>query len=120
MATRPPELYGIPISEIARICHVSLKTAARWKAGSTCPPTSALLLLVGDLGCLDSEWSGWKVRKGVLCSPEGWEIGMSQVLAVPLMRQQIAAYQAEVRKLEAIPQQPEIAEWPDWVFEKLA
>lgn len=45
---------------------------------------------------------------------------MSQVLAVPLMRQQIAAYQAEVRKLEAIPQQPEIAEWPDWVFEKLA
>ena len=120
MSERPPEIYGIPISELARICRVSLKTAARWKAGATCPPKSALMLLLGDLGCFDSAWAGWRVRKGVLHSPEGWEIGVNQVLAVPLMRAQIAAYQLEQRKLEAMPQQPEIADWPEWVFEKLA
>lgn len=120
MAPRPPEIYGIPISEIARICRVSLKTAARWKAGTTCPPKSACLLLLGDLGCLDSEWAGWRVNRGVLYSPEGWEISVTMIMGVPLMRQMIAAYQAQERKLEAMTGQPEIADWPEWVFEKMA
>lgn len=124
MASRPPEIYGIPIKELARICHVSLKTAARWKAGTTCPPKSALMLLLGDLGCLDSEWSGWRVRKGVLHSPEGWEISRNDVLATPLMRQQLAAYQSELRqiqeRLDAMPEQPAPAEWPEWINEMRA
>lgn len=120
MAPRPPELYGIPISEIARICRVSIKTATRWKAGTTCPPKSACLLLLGDLGCLDPQWHGWRVNHGILYSPEGWEIGVNDVLAVPLMRAQLAAYQSEQRKLESITEQPAVADWPEWVFEKMA
>lgn len=120
MAARPPELYGIPINEIARICHVSIKTATRWKDGTTCPPKSALLLLAGDLGCLDPAWEGWTVRRGSLHSREGWEITLNDVLAVPLVRAQLEAYKTEERKLLALPSQPEIADWPQWVFEQLA
>jgi hypothetical protein len=120
MATRPPEIYGININELARICHVSIKTATRWKNGTTCPPMSARLLLTGDLKCLDPAWSGWVVRKGVLISPEGWEITMNDVLAVPLLRAQIEAYKSVERQLLALPAQPEISEWPEWIFEKQA
>lgn len=124
MSDRPPQLYGIPISDLARICQVSLKTARRWKLGSTCPPKSALLLLLGDLGCLDDQWAGWRVRAGTLFSPEGWEITVSDVLATPLMRQQLAAYKSELRQikenLEKLSEQPAPEVWPEWVFEKLA
>lgn len=124
MAPRPPELYAIPISEIARICRVSTKTARRWKDGSTCPPKSARLLLLGDLGCLDSRWDGWRVNKGVLFSPEGWEITVNDVLATPLMRQQLAAYKAELRQIQAridrMAEQPLPTEWPEWIGEMQA
>lgn len=120
MAPRPPEIYGINISEIARICHVSLKTASRWKSGSTCPPKSALMLLAGDLGCLDSKWEGWRVNNGVLYSREGWEITVNDVLAMPLIRAQLEAYKTAERQVLAIPEQPAPADWPDWVFEKMA
>lgn len=120
MATRPPEIYGINISELARICHVSIKTATRWKNGTTCPPKSALLLLAGDLGCFDSAWAGWIVRRGALISREGWEITVNDVLAVPMIRAQLEAYKTAERQILALPLQPEISEWPEWVFEKLA
>jgi hypothetical protein len=119
MAPRSPELYGIPIKEIARICRVSIKTATRWKSGKTCPPVSARLLLAGDMGCLDSGWDGWRVRNSILYSPEGWPITPNEVLAVPLMRAQIVAYQLEQRKVLALAEQPAVEEWPEWVFEKL-
>lgn len=120
MATRPPELYGIPIKEIARICRVSVKTATRWKNGSTCPPQSACLLLAGDLGCLDSQWAGWTVRNGVLYSREGWEIRINDVLAIPLVRAQLEAYKTSERQVLRMPEQPLPADFPDWVFEKQA
>lgn len=124
MRPRPPELYGIPINEIARICCVSVKTATRWKAGTTCPPKSACFLLLGDLGCLDSDWSGWRVRGGVLYSPEGWEIRMHDVLAVPLLRQQLEAYKGELRQIQAridrMAEQPLPTEWPEWIGEMQA
>lgn len=124
MATRPPELLGIPISELARICHVSLKTALRWKRGTTCPPVSALLLLRADLAAFDPEWRGWVARGGKLISPEGWEITVGDVLALPLMRQQMAAYQTELRLIKErvllMSEQPTPEQWPEWVFEKMA
>jgi hypothetical protein len=55
-----------------------------------------------------------------LHSREGWEITLNDVLAVPLVRAQLEAYKTEERKLLALPSQPEVADWPEWVFEKLA
>lgn len=100
MVKVPPELYGISIKEIARICAVSEKTAGRWKAGTACPPKTALWILSGDLGYLSPEWRGWVVRGPDLVSPEGWQITIGDVLASPLMRSQLAIYQSENRRLK--------------------
>lgn len=117
----PPQLIGINVKELSRICHVSLKTAARWKSGTTCPPKSAVMLVAGDLIAFDPEWRGWQARGGKLISPEGWEITVSDVLALPLMRQQLAAYKAELRMIQvrvaAMAEQPIPADFPEWVFE---
>jgi Phage protein len=119
----PPEnpLYGIPIKEIARICQVDLSTARRWKRGARCPPTSALLLICGDLVAFDPAWRGWRAHAGKLISPEGWEITVCDVLALPLMRQQLAAYKSELKRLRSelilTHEQPVPNTWPGWVFE---
>ena len=112
----PPELYGINISELARICRVSLKTATRWKNGTTCPPESALLLLRRDLGCFCDFWRGWTVNGEDLVSPSGWCVNRNDALIVPLMHSQIAALRAEIAKLkdeaEQIDEQPLPGEAP--------
>ena len=102
MARIVSELYGLSAMHIARICQVDLSTARRWKRGAICPPKSALMLLCGDLGCLDPAWRGWIVRNGALLSPEGWAITVNDVLASPLLRAQLAVYQAENRQLRAL------------------
>ena len=127
MRPRPPQLIGINVNELSRICHVSLKTAARWKSGTTCPPKSALILLVGDLGCFDPQWKGWRLYCGNLISPEGWEITRGDVISSPLLRQQLAAFKTELKRLRAaadavnlIQDQPLPADFPEWVFEMRA
>ena len=100
-------LYGIPIGEVARICRVSLKTAMRWKTGQTCPPKAALMVIAADLGCFDPAWRGWRLRNGQLISPDGIETIPEDVVALPFMRAQIAAYQAEHRRVQGMEEQPE-------------
>ena len=124
MAHPSSPFYGITIKEIARICHVDLTTARRWKRGARCPPKMALLLICGDLKCFDPEWRGWRARGGKLISPEGWEITVGDVLALPLMRQQLAAYQTELRLIKErvllMQEQPTPEAWPQWIGEMRA
>lgn len=110
MAKVPDELYGIPIKEIARRCAVSEKTASRWKTGTACPPQTALWILTGDLGYFAKEWRGWIIRGENLVSPENWCITVNDVLASPLLRSQLAVYQAENRDLKARLESREFAE----------
>lgn len=100
MATVPPELFFWSVNEIAQICRVSLKTAQRWKAGQAVPPPSAIMLLSGDLGHLDPAWSGWKVRRGKLISPENWIATPGDVLSIQLTQAQLSAYRIENRVLK--------------------
>lgn len=124
MVNVPPELYGIPVSELARICHVDLATARRWKRGATCPPKTALMLLSRDLGIFDPVWRGWTLRNGELVSPEGWAIARGDVLVSPIQRQYLAAVESENKRLKEqladkdCPQlvdQPEPDQWGDWI-----
>lgn len=59
------------------------------------------MILAGDLGLFDPEWSGWKIRGASLFSPEGWEITVNDVLATRLLNTQLAVYQEENRRLKA-------------------
>jgi hypothetical protein len=93
-------LYGISVSELARICHVDLATARRWKRGATCPPKTALLILARDLGCFSEFWRGWTVNGEDLVSPDGWCVNRNDALIVPLMHSQISALRAEIRALK--------------------
>lgn len=90
--------YGIPAETIAERCGVDVSTARRWKSGATRIPRTAELVLEADLGAFAPTWRGWHIEGDELVSPEGWRIKCGEVLAVPLMRQQIATYQAELRK----------------------
>src|SRR5579862_3308269 len=106
MVKRPQELDGINISELARICRVSERTARRWKNGTMCPPETALMVLricwLGDLSDLGPEWAGWQYRDGKLTSPDGWTIERNDALAVPLLHGQISALRGKIAELEAV------------------
>lgn len=109
-------VYGLHINEIARICRVSLKTAQRWKAGQIVPGYCEVAILERDLGCFAAEWFGWIVKGDSLISPEGWAITVNDVLASPLLRQQLAVYRAENRRLrdelDGLEEQPIPGELP--------
>jgi hypothetical protein len=64
------------------------------------------MILTGDLGAFDPAFRGWKLRDGKLISPEGWEATAGDILSIPLLRAQISAYQASLRKTQAIEEQP--------------
>lgn len=116
MAHSSSPLYGIPASELARICRVSLKTAQRWKAGQSVPDYCALALIERDLGCFAIEWRGWTIRGEDLISPDGWTVNRNDALIVPLMHGQIAALRSKVADLEAtregLEEQPQPGELP--------
>lgn len=126
MGHRENHFYGFNISEIARICQVDITTARRWKRGARCPPKSALLLIQADLGCFDQVWRGWRLYKGDLISPEGWQISKGDVISSPLLRQQLAAFKTELKRLReaavevSIQDQPLPDEWSDSVLEQFA
>lgn len=101
MAKVPEELFLLPLKEIARACQVSEKTVTRWRAGTSCPPKTALMIIARDLACFSPDWRRWTIRGEELISPEGWRITMGDVLASPLLRSQLAIYQAENRALKA-------------------
>lgn len=108
-------LYGITDKEIARICRVSLKTAQRWKKGQIVPSYCEIAMLERDIGCFAAQWRGWTIRGEELLSPEGWAITRNDVLASPLLRQQLAVYQAELRRIreeaDALEEQPAPSDW---------
>lgn len=64
------------------------------------------MIVAGDLGSFDPAWSGWTLRAGKLISPEGWELTAADALAVPLLRAQLAAYQAKERQVLSMDEQP--------------
>jgi hypothetical protein len=58
------------------------------------------MILSGNLGHLDPAFEGWTCRDGCLASPDGWLIPIDEIRAVPFLRQQLAVYQAENRRIK--------------------
>src|SRR5689334_1675507 len=101
MGAPHPDLYGFPASYIARVCHVDLATARRWKRGATCPPYTAIVLITGDLSGFGPQWKGWKMKGGRIISPEGWAATPGDVMMVQLAQLQLGDYRRENRALKA-------------------
>jgi hypothetical protein len=102
MADPIPELYGLSASYIARVCHVDLATARRWRRGATCLPYTARVLLTGDLSGFGPQWRGWKMKGGCIVSPEGWAATPGDVMMVQLAQLQLGDYRRENRALKAV------------------
>ena len=60
----------------------------------------------------------------MLVSPEGWEISQGDVISSPLLRQQLAAFKTELKRLrtaaDSIQDQPLPSEFPEWIKEMTA
>jgi hypothetical protein len=67
------------------------------------------MILSGNLGHLDPAFEGWTCRDGCLASPDGWLVPIDEIRAVPFLRQQLAVYQAENRRIKGMEEQPDSA-----------
>jgi hypothetical protein len=72
------------------------------------------LILGNDLGCFDPAWRGWILRGGHRSAHLPGRMGgdAGDVLTLPLLRAQIATYQAKERAVLAMDAQPEPGEPP--------
>lgn len=108
------ELWGVGARMLAERTGVSLATARRWKRARRIPAAIARFIQVaifGELGVISRAWRGWSLRDGALVSPEGWTFSPGEILSLPFLRQQLAAYQAEQR----VPRQ---ADWLERRYER--
>lgn len=75
------------------------------------------MILRGDLGCLDPEWTGWLLRRGQLITPNGFCLSRGDALSVELLQAQLSAWRSETLELrrqieEAIfEEQPLPSQW---------
>lgn len=88
---------------VCRQLNVHDKTLYRWRTGRVQIPGhqhQVIRLLLGDLPGTEGRWSGWRFWAGKLCSPAGETYTAGDVLALGLLRQQLAAQQAELHRLK--------------------
>jgi hypothetical protein len=92
--------YGLSVLLLVQVTGVHPDTARRWKRTGKVPKkhaTQVALATEGDLGVVAPEWSGFRLKSGMLWTPEGKPIRPGDVLAIPYRAQQILALEAEVR-----------------------
>lgn len=118
-----PELAGVPVEEVVRLCKVDASTARRWKRGTIAPPETALMVLRikahGELDDLGPEWVQWRYKDGTFWSPDKWRINRNDALSVPLLHGQVSALRGEVAALReelangelALEEQPTPDQW---------
>ncbi|MEX2125806.1 MAG: DUF3653 domain-containing protein [Woeseia sp.] len=93
-------LNDITPEVIAEICRVHITTARRWKRGEE-PPFTALQLLKlfndRELGVVDLKWAHWRMKEGLLVSPDGQTFTPGDVMSIAWLRMQIQSYQRDQR-----------------------
>jgi len=65
--------YGLPVLLLARLGGVHIDTARRWKRLGRYPRRLLPLITLvttGDLGILCDAWSGFRLHRGFLWTPE--------------------------------------------------
>lgn len=88
---------------VERELNVHRTTVRRWLDGTVRIPGAQHLgirYLLGDLPGTAGQWTGWRFHDGLLLSPAGDAFSAGQVLSLTLLRQQLAAQQAELAELK--------------------
>lgn len=101
-------LSGLTVAELVSLTGTHRTTATRWKHGNPLPEPVRRLLAIVAHGELDQlGFRRWRIVAGHLYSPEGWEYSPGEILALTLLRQQLASLQAKDRAFKAMTAQPE-------------
>lgn len=102
--------YGYSAEWLAQACGVDLSTARRWKRLAFIPRRYARLVTLADscdLGIISASWSGWKLTRDELVSPEGERFAIGQVRALPLKEQLASELERRLaRIMETTPRRP--------------
>lgn len=97
----PVETYGLSVAWLTKHAQVHPDTARRWKRAGRIPePYAALVKLRanGDLGELNSTWTGWSLGDGVLWTPENAAVAPGDIRAIPYRKEQVAALEKALRE----------------------
>lgn len=98
---RLPALWGrVNVETLAAMTGAHLTTARRWKRLTVLPLWLARFvrgIVEGHLCEISQEFAGWRIVRGQIVSPEGWEFSPGEIRALPFMRQQLAHYKAQAR-----------------------
>lgn len=91
-------LARIEPQRLAELAGVHVSTARRWIRTGKCPRSVARLVrvcLCGELDDIHAAWRGWRLVRGTLYSPEGWEFSPGAVRSLPLLQTQVREMRRE-------------------------
>lgn len=93
--------YGLSVLLLAQLANVHIDTARRWKRAGKMPDHVAEIMrlkLDGDLGMIAADWSGFRLTKNQLWTPEGTGIRPGDIRAIPYRRAQLIELERELRE----------------------
>ncbi|MET0499629.1 MAG: DUF3653 domain-containing protein [Steroidobacteraceae bacterium] len=91
--------YGYSATVLARLTGVHIDTARRWKRAGRVPAQIAPLIALrtdGDLGVITPTWSGFRIQKDQIWTPEGSAITPGDLRAIPYRTQQLRELQRQL------------------------
>jgi hypothetical protein len=93
--------YGLSVLLLVQITGVHIDTARRWKRAGKVPKKHAVqvaLATEGDLGVIAPEWTGFRVKNGLLWTPEGLAVRPGDIRSIPYRAHQVLALEQELAK----------------------
>lgn len=106
MSTRADEtarmggFANLETQQLCAMCFTSARTVRRWKRTGLMPRLAHFvleLLTYGNVGVINKAFDGWTLKRdGKLHSPTGWDFTPSELVAVPLRMQEIAALRVQL------------------------
>jgi Phage protein len=94
---------GVGAKELARACGVTQRTARRWTRAGQLPrvyQAAIATLEPHDLGQVSPDWSGFKVFRGELVTPEGMALRPGEIRSIPIRQQYTRNLELAVERLK--------------------
>lgn len=88
--------------KLAVLCFASVRSARRWKQTGFAPAIAVAWLELthyGALNRLSLSWDAWRIRDDELHAPNGYAFTPGELIAIPLLHQQLATLRRESEEL---------------------